>query len=93
MCEIMKVMPAVSLRGMVILPGMIIHFDISKSQSIRAVEEAMQKDEKIFLVTLKNKDAKEPQQEDFYEIGVIAKVRQLIKMPNNIVRVLVEGLE
>lgn len=93
MCEIMKVMPAVSLRGMVILPGMIIHFDISKSQSIRAVEEAMQKDEKIFLVTLKNKEAKEPQQEDFYEIGVIAKVRQLIKMPNNIVRVLVEGLE
>lgn len=93
MCEIMKVMPAVSLRGMVILPGMIIHFDISKPQSIRAVEEAMQKDEKIFLVTLKNNDAKEPMQEDFYEIGVIAKIRQLIKMPNNIVRVLVEGLE
>lgn len=93
MCEIMKVMPAVSLRGMVILPGMIIHFDISKPRSIHAVEEAMQKDEKIFLVTLKNNDAEEPVQEDFYEVGVIAKVRQLIKMPNNIVRVLVEGLE
>ena len=93
MCEIMKVMPSVSLRGMVILPGMIIHFDISKPHSIHAVEEAMQKDEKIFLVTLKNNDAQEPVQEDFYEVGVIAKIKQLIRMPNNIVRVLVEGLE
>ena len=65
MCEIMKIMPAVSLRGMVILPGMIIHFDISKPHSIHAVEEAMQKDEKIFLITLKNGDADEPVQEDF----------------------------
>lgn len=93
MCEIMKVLPAVSLRGMVILPGMIIHFDISKPQSIRAVEEAMQKDEKIFLVTLKNNEAEEPEQDDFHEVGVIAKIKQLMKMPNNIVRVLVEGLE
>lgn len=93
MCEIMKVMPAVYLRGMVILPGMIIHFDISKPHSVHAVEEAMQKDEKIFLVTLKNNDAQEPEQDDFYEVGVIAKIKQLIKMPNNIVRVLVEGLE
>lgn len=93
MCEIMKIMPAVSLRGMVILPGMIIHFDISKPHSIHAVEEAMQKDEKIFLITLKNGDADEPVQEDFYEVGVIAKIKQLIRMPNNIVRVLVEGLE
>ncbi len=93
MCEIMKIMPAVSLRGMVILPGMIIHFDISKPHSIHAVEEAMQKDEKIFLITLKNSDADEPVQEDFYEVGVIAKIKQLIRMPNNIVRVLVEGLE
>ena len=77
MCEIMKIMPAVSLRGMVILPGMIIHFDISKPHSIHAVEEAMQKDEKIFLITLKNSDADEPVQEDFYEVGVIAKIRQL----------------
>ncbi|KAI4446269.1 Lon protease 1 [Eubacterium plexicaudatum ASF492] len=93
MCEIMKVMPSVSLRGMVILPGMIIHFDISKPHSIHAVEEAMQKDEKIFLVTLKNNDVEEPVQEDFYEVGCIAKIKQLIRMPNNIVRVLVEGLE
>lgn len=93
MCEIMKIMPAVSLRGMVILPGMIIHFDVSKPNSVHAVEEAMRKDEQIFLLTVKNTNADQPEKEDFYEVGVIAKVKQLIKMPNNIVRVLVEGIE
>ena len=93
MCEIMKIMPAVPLRGMVILPGMIIHFDISRPQSIHAVEEAMMKDEKIFLVTMKNQNVDTPEKDDFYEVGIIAQIKQLIKMPNNIVRVLVEGLE
>ena len=93
MCEIMKIMPAVPLRGMVILPGMIVHFDISKPHSVHAVEEAMQKDEKIFLITLKNPGADMPEADDFYEVGVIAKIKQLIKMPNHIVRVLVEGIE
>lgn len=93
MYDIMKVMPAVPLRSMVILPGMIIHFDISRPHSVRAVEEAMRGDEKIFLITLKNSNADEPELEDFYEVGVIAKIKQLIKMPNNIVRVLVEGIE
>ena len=54
MCETMKIMPAVPLRGMVILPGMIVHFDVSKPHSIHAVEEAMRGDEQIFLLTLKN---------------------------------------
>ena len=93
MCEIMKIMPAVPLRGMVILPGMIIHFDISRPQSIHAVEEAMMKDEKIFLVTMKNQNVDTPEKDDFYEVGIIAQIKQLIKMPNHIVRVLVEGLE
>lgn len=93
MCEMIKILPAVSLRGMVVLPGMIIHFDISKPYSIRAVEEAMNADEEIFLVTLKNNRTDQPRQEDFYEVGVIAKIKQLIKMPDNIVRVLVEGQE
>ncbi len=93
MCEILKIMPAVTLRGMVILPGMVIHFDISKKVSIHAVEEAMKNDEKVFLVTLKNNEADEPEQEDLYEVGVIAQIKQLIKMPNQIVRVLVEGIE
>ncbi len=93
MCEILKIMPAVTLRGMVILPGMVIHFDISKKVSIHAVEEAMKNDEKVFLVTLKNNEADEPEQEDLYKVGVIAQIKQLIKMPNQIVRVLVEGIE
>ena len=93
MCEILKIMPAVTLRGMVILPGMVIHFDISKKVSIHAVEEAMKNDEKVFLVTLKNNEVDEPEQEDLYEVGVIAQIKQLIKMPNQIVRVLVEGIE
>lgn len=93
MCEILKIMPAVTLRGMVILPGMVIHFDISKKVSIHAVEEAMKNDEKVFLVTLKNNEAEEPEQDDLYEVGVIAQIKQLIKMPNQIVRVLVEGIE
>lgn len=93
MYEIMKVMPAVPLRSMVILPGMIIHFDISRPHSVHAVEEAMRADEQIFLLTLKNASADMPEADDFYEVGVIAKIKQLIKMPNNIVRVLVEGTE
>ena len=93
MCEILKIMPAVTLRGMVILPGMVIHFDISKKVSIHAVEEAIKNDEKVFLVTLKNNEVDEPEQEDLYEVGVIAQIKQLIKMPNQIVRVLVEGIE
>ena len=93
MCEIMKVMPAVMMRGMVILPGMVIHFDINKPQSVHAVEEAMASDEKIFLATLKNPEAEMPEQEDFYDVGIIAQVKQMIKMPNQVVRVLVEGLE
>lgn len=93
MCEVMKIMPAVPLRGMVILPGMIIHFDISRPHSVHAVEDAMVKDEKIFLATMKNQNVELPEKDDFYEVGMIAQIKQLIKMPNNIVRVLVEGIE
>ncbi len=93
MSEMTTIMPAVPLRGMVVLPGMIIHFDISRPQSIHAVEDAMIKDEKIFLLTIKNVEAADPGKDDFYDVGVVAKIKQLIKMPNNIVRVLVEGME
>lgn len=93
MCEIIKTMPAVPLRGMVILPGMVVHFDISRQPSIHAVEEAMMKDAKIFLVTMKQQGNEPPVREDFYDVGIIAQIKQLVKMPNNIVRVLVEGIE
>ena len=89
---IMK-MPAVALRGMVILPGMVAHFDISRSKSIKAVEEAMMGEQKIFLVAQRDVEQEEPELEDLYRIGIIAEIKQVIKLQNNIVRILVEGGE
>lgn len=86
-------MPAVALRGMVILPGMIAHFDVSRAKSIKAVEESMMDEQKIFLVTQKDIEQEEPSIDDLYKIGVIAEVKQVIKLQNNIVRILVEGKE
>ena len=86
-------MPAVALRGMVILPGMIAHFDISREKSIKAVEQAMMDAQKIFLVAQRDVEQEDPDTEDLYRIGVIAEVKQVIKLQNNIVRVLVEGRE
>ena len=83
--------PAVALRGLTILPDMIIHFDLSRSKSIKAVEQAMMVDEKVMLVTQKNPDEEEPGYEDVYHVGTIATVKQVNKLPNSIVRVLVEG--
>ncbi len=86
-------MPAVALRGMVILPGMIAHFDVSREKSIKAVEESMMAEQKIFLVTQRDVEQEEPAIEDLYKIGIIAEVKQVIKLQNNIVRILVEGKE
>ena len=89
---IMK-MPAVALRGMVILPGMVAHFDVSRAKSIKAVEEAMMDEQKIFLVSQKDVEQENPDIEDLFKIGIIAEVKQVIKLQNNIVRILVEGKE
>lgn len=89
---IMK-MPAVALRGMVILPGMVAHFDVSRAKSIKAVEEAMMDEQKIFLVAQKDVEQEDPDIEDLFKIGIIAEVKQVIKLQNNIVRILVEGKE
>lgn len=86
-------MPAVALRGMVILPGMIAHFDISRPKSIKAVETCMMADQKIFLVAQKDVEQDDPTVEDLFRIGVIAEVKQVIKLQNNIIRILVEGTE
>lgn len=86
-------MPAVALRGMVILPGMIAHFDVSREKSIKAVENCMMDTQKIFLVAQRDVEQDEPAVGDLYKIGVIAEVKQVIKLQNNIVRILVEGLE
>lgn len=93
MSEQIRQLPAVALRGMVILPGMVAHFDISRERSIRAVEKAMQEDQRVFLITQQEPALEDPAIEDLYRIGVVVSIKQLIKMPNDVVRVLVEGEE
>ena len=89
----MRKLPAVALRGMVILPGMIAHFDVSRKKSIRAVEESMMDEQHIFLVAQKSVEQEEPGIDDVYTVGVIAEIKQVIKLQNDIVRILVEGKE
>ena len=85
-------MPAVALRGLTILPGMIAHFDISRERSLRAVEEAMEQDQKIYLVTQRNVDSGEPTQEDLYQMGIVADIKQVVRLQNDVVRILVDGI-
>jgi len=85
-------MPAVALRGLTILPGMIAHFDISREHSLRAVEEAMEQDQKIYLVTQRNVDSEDPTQEDLYQMGIVADIKQVVRLQNDVVRILVDGI-
>lgn len=84
-------LPMVTLRGLTIMPGMIVHFDVSRESSIQAVQEAMAEEQKIFLVSQKSIETEKPTQEDVFEIGTIATVKQIMKLPKQIMRVLVEG--
>lgn len=93
MSSIIKQLPTVALRGLTILPGMVAHFDVSREKSIKAVEEAMMDEQEIFLLTQKNPEEEEPVAENLYSIGLVAEIKQVIKMPNDLVRVLVEGIE
>lgn len=88
-----KIIPAVALRGTVILPGTIVHFDVSRSRSIRAIEQAMLQDQIIFLVAQKDASVEEPGPDDMHRVGTIARIKQVVKVPKNVRRVLVEGLE
>ena len=85
-------MPAVALRGLTILPGMIAHFDVSRERSLRAVEEAMEQDQKIYLVTQRNVDSEDPTQEDLYRMGIVADIKQVVRLQNDVVRILVDGI-
>ena len=85
-------MPAVALRGLTILPGMIAHFDISRERSLRAVEEVMEQDQKIYLVTQRNVDSEDPTQEDLYQMGIVADIKQVVRLQNDVVRILVDGI-
>ena len=88
-----KRMPVVSVRGLAVIPGMIIHFDIVNDVGIRAIEHAMvQKDQHVFIVMLKDTDADNSREEELYPIGCIASVKQVLKLPNKTIRVLVEGV-
>ncbi len=84
-------MPAVALRGLVCLPDMVLHFDVSRKKSIAALEAAMVKDQMVFLVAQKDPDEEDPTQEGLYQAGAMAKVKQIVKMPENMVRVVAEG--
>ena len=87
-----KSMPMVALRGMAVIPEMLIHFDVSRSRSVEAVQKAMHsKEQQIFLVAQRELSIENPQQKDVYEIGTVATVKQIAKMSKNIIRVLVVG--
>ncbi len=85
--------PLLPLRGMIVFPGMLVNLDVGRERSVRAVEQASKGDHKIFLVTQKDAAVVDVQPEDLYACGVLADVRQLMKLPNGTVRILVEGLE
>ncbi len=86
-------LPIVAMRGVVIFPEMVMHFDVAREKSIAAVTAAYETDKKIFLIAQKDVFVEEPQREDLYDFGVIAEVRQILKTPDGILRVLVEGVK
>lgn len=93
MSEIRKTMPIVALRGMTILPDTLIHFDISRKITVDAVETAMEEEQKVLLLMQKDPDVDDPTYDDLYHIGTIAEIKQLIRLPGDIIRVMVQGLE
>ena len=86
-----KSLPMVALRGMTIMPEMVVYFDVSREKSIAAIQEAMAGDQKIFLVAQKSIETDDPTQEDVYEVGTVGTIKQIMKLPKHIVRVLVSG--
>lgn len=86
-------MPVVALRGMLVLPGMLMHFDVNRKITVEAVEQAMLTDQMLFLVTQKNEEKEIPSEEDLYETGTIAIIKQMVRMPGNAIRVMVLGVD
>ena len=91
MFESIEKLPTIALRGLSVFPSMILNFDIERPASIAALDRAMGEDRRIFLLAQKDADVEEPGQDDLYGIGCIAYIRQILRMPNGGVRVLVEG--
>ena len=88
-----SILPAIALRGTTILPDMIVHFDVSRERSIKAIEAAMLHDQKIFLVTQKDPKVEKPELSELYQVGTVAYIKQVVKLPHYLLRVLVEGIE
>ena len=88
-----RILPMLALRGKMIYPGTTVHFDVSREKSAAAVQEAMQNDQTIFLCNQIDPNAEKPQPKDLYAVGLVAKVKQIVKLPQNIIRVFVEGIE
>ena len=93
MKQSINILPAIALRGTTVLPDMIVHFDVSREKSIKAIEAAMLHDQKIFLVTQKDPEIENPGLTDLYKIGTVAYIKQVVKLPHDLLRVLVEGTE
>ena len=89
----LSILPAIALRGTTILPDMIVHFDVSRERSIKAIEAAMLHDQKIFLVTQKDPEVEKPELSELYQVGTVAYIKQVVKLPHDLLRVLVEGIE
>ena len=88
-----NILPMIALRGTTVLPEMIVHFDVSREKSIRAVEAAMLHDQKVFLLTQKDPEVETPGLTDLYQVGTVAYIKQVVKLPQDLYRVLVEGLD
>lgn len=82
-----KTLPMLPLRGQYIFPNTVIHFDVSRSKSVRAIEDAMQKDQMIFLNNQIDPSIEDPGVEDLYRVGTLAKIKQVVKLPQNIMRI------
>ena len=87
-----RLMPLLPLRGIVVYPHMILHFDVGRTKSIKAIEEAMLEEQLIFLVAQKDPSIEDPTPEDIYTCGTIARIKQLLRLPGDTIRVLVEGI-
>ena len=83
--------PILALRGLTVFPGMTIHFDVGREKSIRAVERAMSTNQRVFLITQKEILVDDPKEEDLYSLGTVAVIKQMLRLPNETLRILVEG--
>ena len=92
MGELEMKLPAVALRGMVILPEMITHFDVTRVRSVKAVERALTQEQRLFITAQKDPEDETPDMDRLFLTGTVAEIKQIVKMPHHILRVLVEGL-